>query len=115
MAKRKIKKTRGRPRKDAKYTKKVKKKRIKTMLEMDQVYQVINEVQTTFKKATIVVPDKIMCPIVNNLLKDADLVFQVEDNDTGTVFKIDPPEDISLDDVKLDDLQDELIEDGQLF
>jgi len=103
-------KHRSRPRKKRKYV-----KRVIEVKNMEQIYKVINKVQSDNKKLKIFVDDNSNYPIIENILKDSSLDFEIIEKGSGRVYIITPSKKTTLTDLNLDEFEDEFIEDGQLF
>ena len=97
---------------------KKKKKRpykIAKKLSMDEIYRIINKVQIGGKKAQFAVSTA-NAVIVENVIKDLNLKFNRVNLKTKVSFVIHPSERFEEEVVfDLDFLEDEILEDGQLF
>ncbi len=88
--------------------------------DIDQVYKALNRVQVTREPVIFIIADE-DTPVVNNILKDVQLPFKVKakksEGKICTEYSVSPgvivPRTDHLDDIE--ELPDELIEDGQVF
>jgi hypothetical protein len=108
----------GSKKKSKKGKKKKRKYKVARKLEMDDIYRIINKVQIGRQKSSFAV-DTDYAVLVENVLRDLDLFFERSDLKTKTMFCVHPPE-ISEDEEEdivfdLDFLEDEVLEEGQLF
>ena len=117
------KKTNKRTRKDsrirpsAKTVVKTKKRRrkINKKSDMDAVFKVINQVQLQRKQSKFTIDIKEIAT-VENILKDLEIEYNTVSTKTQTTFFIKPPpvkEESTIFDI--DYLDDEIIEEGQIF
>lgn len=116
--------------KERKTTKKVTRRRRKTpppiqnglVVDVEQVYKIINRIQLTGETADFIVQDMDMY-VAENVLKDAGLTFVKTSMKTkGDIlckhFKVDPPKVVERRKEDFNDFEefpDEIIEDGQIF
>jgi len=109
----KIKKTK-KTLKKRKYTKKVKRKRKKKMT-IDDLYKIINKVQSKRKPITFIT-ELIEASTMENIIKDTIDKYDKKIMVTQVMFTLYPnPEDNYDDMLKVEYMDDEIIEEGQIF
>jgi len=90
-------------------------KPIVSLIEMEDVYRIINRVQLNKKEATFSV-SRFTASIVKNVLDDLVLEYKIKELKTKVTFSIYPtweePEEEAID---IEVFDDEILEDGQLF
>jgi len=87
------------------------------IIEMDDVYRLINRVQMERREAKFSVPFG-EGPVVENVLADLKLQYQMRKFKTKVSFLLFPPEDaeeIEEPDLIVEFIDDEILEEGQLF
>jgi len=98
---------------------KVKKSKVKesVIIDIEDVYRIVNKVQVSKKEATFSVLAELYL-VVKNILNDAGLEFKSKENKTKTktLFVIFPTwVESEDDDLALEFFEDEILEDDQLF
>lgn len=113
--------------KSQKTIKKVTRRRRKTppaiesglVIEIEQVYKVINRIQLTKEGTDFIIHEVDSC-VVENILRDAGLAF-TKTNSRGRAgckhYRVQPPKKVIKEDRfdDFDEFPDEIIEDGQIF
>lgn len=112
-----------------KVTKKItrRKRRVKSevidndlVIEPDDIFKVINKVQTLREQCTFIVKDAEI-PVTDNILRDAEIKFVkkpvIIDGAAGFKYILEPPPEqkIEQDFEHVEEFPDEIIEDGQIF
>ena len=111
IAKKTIKKSSSKKVKKRKYTK----TEIKTIDSIEDFLKIVNFVQLNKEKVKIFTSDFTMTPIIENILRDTSLSFDKRVMKKGTSFNIHPNFQDVVIDVDVKELEDEFLEDGQLF
>ena len=96
---------------------KVKKPKTKesVIIDIEDVYRILNKVQVSKKEATFSVLAELHL-VVKNILNDAGLEFKSKENKTKTLFIIFPTwVESEDDDLALEFFEDEILEEDQLF
>ncbi|MFW6173370.1 MAG: hypothetical protein ACOC5T_06460 [Elusimicrobiota bacterium] len=83
--------------------------------DMSKFYKVINNVQIKKKSVMCRIRDKTRSLIYENILKDACLTFDKKNDKNSYIFTIYPNDNQTIVDIKVEELRDEFLEDGQLF
>ena len=102
-------------------TKKAGKKRIKqnyrVIREVEDLYKQVNIAQTSKRNeiVRIIVRDETIFPVIENLLNDSEVSFTSKETNSGRLYEILYDKEIEEDPIVLDELEDEFIEEGQLF
>lgn len=105
------------------YTKKNQDKKVKRgrkpyleINQIEQLYKIINKIQTSEEAVYIYLSDQIENLMIENILKDAEINYKKNNTSKGVVFKLFPSKretpDINID---VDFFDDEQIEEGELF
>jgi len=88
---------------------------IEIVSDIDDFVKIVNKVQVEKLSARIYLKDDTICPVIENILKDAHLEFEKKEGKKMTMYVIRPNlSEISLD-VSVEELEDEFLEEGQLF
>lgn len=83
--------------------------------DLEEVYIFINKIQTQRKITYLCFVDPDLCPVTENLLNDAGLEFECKDSNRH-IYKVLPTyHEPTLEDVTVEMIDDEIIEEGQLF
>ena len=102
-----------------KATKKTKAKkrgrRFRRVFDMELAYKIINTVQESNEAYKIRLMDVSIAPILENLITDAQLEFEKSEEVDSIMYKISPGDVEFCKEIEVDELQDEFLEDGQLF
>ena len=92
-------------------------RKYRVIYDIDTLCKYINMIQTVKrnKSITVIVKDDTIIPIVENMLRDLEVKFDGIDTERGRVYTMlyDLPE--IEEDVMIQELDDEYIENGQLF
>ena len=83
--------------------------------QMDQIYKMINRVQTERKEKTFTIYDLSMAPIIENTMRDLKLGFHRCSFKDHFRYKIFPPQEDMIKDISVEDMEEENSEDLQLF
>jgi hypothetical protein len=105
--------------KKASKKKPVKKKKTRAkLLELDEVYRLVNRVQVSRKQVRFYLT-KEDAQVTQNVLRDVDLEFKMREMKTKVKFTIFPPEEEVIDEdaseIDVDFFQDEVPERGSIF
>jgi len=100
-----------------KKTKKKRKKRaaIPKISDIDDFYKYVNKVQLDKNTVVLTITDSNLVPIIENILRDSSLEFDKREFSTGFRYRMYPNFDEVVVDIDIDELQDEFLEEGQLF
>jgi len=102
--------------KKAKKTKAKKRgRRFRRVFDMELAYKVINTVQESHEAYKVRLMDVSIAPVFENLIKDATLEFEKSEEKDSIMYKILPGETEFCKEIEVEELQDEFLEDGQLF
>lgn len=106
-------------RKNKKVTTSIKKRRknliIEIISDIDDFVKIVNKVQVEKMSARIYLRDDSICPVIENILKDAHLEFEKKSGKKMSMYVVRPNlSEITLD-VSVEELEDEFLEEGQLF
>lgn len=83
--------------------------------DIDDFVKVVNKVQVSKKTEKILLKDSTISHIIENIMKDSGLPFKKNASKEGLAYTIDPNfTDVNID-VDVDELEDEFLEEGQLF
>lgn len=85
------------------------------VVQMDQLYKIINKVQLDRKPCSISIPDSSVCPVAENILKDLGIKYTKDAGETTTIYNLIPSDEPIVRDIEVEELEDEMIEQGQLF
>ncbi|MFA5599855.1 MAG: hypothetical protein WDA06_04585 [Phenylobacterium sp.] len=91
---------------------KVKCKEIKTI---DDLYKAINRVQQKHESLEIKLTDETLSPVVENIIADSSLIFEKSEQGKSIVYLMSPGEIDFSAEIQVKELEDEFLEDGQLF
>ncbi|MEK0337398.1 MAG: hypothetical protein QQN41_08195 [Nitrosopumilus sp.] len=99
----------------AKTKKPIKKKRQirrRRVVTLEDIYKIINYVQTKKKKKDFAVSLEDVS-MIKNVLEDVDILFDLNEMKTKAVFVLHPPVEIEI--VDVDEIHEELMEEGFIF
>ena len=86
------------------------------LVDMDQFYQLVNKIQVDKEITYIRFSDNEIAPMVENILKDAGLEFGKKFKKGVFLYRIKPTFSTpSIEQIEVEMLEDEIIEEGQLF
>jgi hypothetical protein len=89
-------------------------KRIR-ILDMEHIYKFLNKIQTEKKELSFAVEKEIEITL-ENIIKDLKMTYTKFEIDDKTIFKVYPNmEEKDIDLSAIEELQDEILEEGQLF
>lgn len=88
------------------------------VINMEEVYRLLNRVQVNKKEVTFALsPEEAI--IADNVIKDLELEYNRKERKTKIVYTIYPDPDSQVEntelDIDIDFFDDEILEDGQLF
>jgi hypothetical protein len=113
----KVKANKVKSKKKKKVVKKTKRKkrRKKKLINMEEFYKILNKVQLKKRSVTFAISlDKE--EVVEHIIKDVDLKYDKVSMKTQAVFTLHPnKDDIEYDMMETDYLDDEIVEEGQIF
>jgi len=93
----------------------VKKRKKRVRVSMDNIYGILNKAQLSRKKTVFAVGNEDV-DVVENIVKDVNLKYNLVRMKTQSVFTIEAQEEVdNFDTVNVEYLDDELVEDGQVF
>lgn len=88
---------------------------IEIISDIDDFVKIVNKVQIEKMSARIYLKDNTISPVVENILKDAHLEFEKKSGKKMSMYVVRPNlSEITLD-VSVEELEDEFLEEGQLF
>ena len=107
-------------RKKRKYTKRKKTRKKyarkhQRITDIEDFYKVVNRVQIKKETAYVQIVCADMIHVCKNVLKDSNLTFEEKKARKGLYFTIYPNFDEVIIDVDVEELEDEFLEDGQIF
>jgi hypothetical protein len=94
---------------------KKKKSNIKQIEEIDDLFSIINTVQVDKAMISILISNNELLPIIRNLINDADIEYKERIMKRSCIIKLYPPKDNDNIDLHVQELDDEFLEEGQLF
>ena len=74
--------------------------------DIDNLYPIISDIQSTKKPYTISVPTD-LAPVVENIIKDAEITFQKRKGRKNAILKLEPNFNQKIEDCELEDLEEE--------
>ena len=99
--------------------KKVKKRKKRTIIPkidaLDDFYKYVNRVQLEKITVVLTVINFDLVPIVENIMRDSSLEFDKREFSKGIRYRIHPNFKEVVVDIDIEELQDEFLEEGQLF
>jgi hypothetical protein len=86
------------------------------LIKIDEIYGIINHVQTSLEKCSFLA-DSVDAITIENILRDTDIIYVMVEEATGTRFNLSiVKKKVSDDYFNFDEeMEDELPEDGQCF
>jgi len=89
----------------------------KKLEQLDDIYEVVNKVQTEKKLIYVFFEDENIAITAENILKDTNIEFVRVDKPKKILFKLIPnKKDVVIDDISIDEIfDDEIVEEGFLF
>jgi len=105
--------------KEIKIDKSAKKKkrgrRFRRVFDMELAYKIVNNVQESGEAYKIRLMDIQIAPVIENLIRDASLEFEKSEEKDSIMYKILPGDIEFSKEIEVEELEDEFLEDGQLF
>jgi seryl-tRNA synthetase len=94
---------------------KVKKHNVSVVDDIDDIAKVINRIQVDKVPVRASLSNRDMCPTIENILRDSNLTWELRITKKKVYYKIHPNFDEIRTDINVRELEDEFLEDGQLF
>ena len=88
---------------------------IEIINDIDDFVKIVNKVQIDKLSARIYLKDDTIYPVIENILKDSHLSFEKKEGKKMIMYVIRPNLSEIVTDVSVEELEDEFLEEGQLF
>ena len=88
----------------------------KAYVKMENIYKTLNKIQHNDKKKVVFIGDESIIPIFENIVRDLGLSFTKKKVKKRMRYEVYPNKNKKFDlDIDLNELEDEMLEEGQLF